>query len=169
VTLFVIIEPPDDLPETAAAIGQWMDASLVVFERFDEGFGNAIRLRALTGVKDGTRPRAGARRSSVSLTVKGLPLVQLGQWFSTAHRLRDQLRAVHNDEGRRIATGTVTEIWLMGLTIYRHGLRVSDACDLRRDDIDLPRESGFSSVGSISYCEQTLTTTARSLRPTVTV
>jgi hypothetical protein len=96
-------------------------------------------------------------------------MVQLGQWFSTAHRLRDQLRAVHNDEGRRIATGTVTEIWLVGLTIYRHGLRVSDACDLRRDDIDLPRESGFSSVGSISYCEQTLTTTARSLRPTVTV
>jgi integrase len=27
--------------------------------------------------------------------------------------------------------------WLIGLTIYRHGLRVSEACDLRWDDIDL--------------------------------
>jgi site-specific recombinase XerD len=28
--------------------------------------------------------------------------------------------------------------WLIGLVIYRHGLRVSEACDLRWDDIDLP-------------------------------
>jgi type 1 fimbriae regulatory protein FimB len=27
--------------------------------------------------------------------------------------------------------------WLIGLMIYRHGLRVSKACDLRWDDIDL--------------------------------
>src|SRR6516165_2868613 len=27
--------------------------------------------------------------------------------------------------------------WLIGLIIYRHGLRVSEACDLRWDDIDL--------------------------------
>ena len=27
--------------------------------------------------------------------------------------------------------------WLIGLLIYRHGLRVSEACDLRWDDIDL--------------------------------
>jgi len=26
--------------------------------------------------------------------------------------------------------------WLIGLLIYRHGLRVSEACDLRWDDID---------------------------------
>src|SRR5215813_13906244 len=28
--------------------------------------------------------------------------------------------------------------WLIGLVIYRHGPRVSEACDLRWDDIDLP-------------------------------
>src|ERR1700756_1042454 len=27
--------------------------------------------------------------------------------------------------------------WLIGLIIYRHGLRVSEACDLRWDDLDL--------------------------------
>jgi integrase len=31
--------------------------------------------------------------------------------------------------------------WLIGLVIYRHGLRFSEACDLRWDDIDLPKRT----------------------------
>ncbi len=31
--------------------------------------------------------------------------------------------------------------WLIGLIIYRHGLRVSEACDLRWDDINLPKRT----------------------------
>jgi type 1 fimbriae regulatory protein FimB/type 1 fimbriae regulatory protein FimE len=31
--------------------------------------------------------------------------------------------------------------WLVGLLIYRHGLRVSEACDLRWDDIDLTKRT----------------------------
>jgi type 1 fimbriae regulatory protein FimB/type 1 fimbriae regulatory protein FimE len=31
--------------------------------------------------------------------------------------------------------------WLIGLLIYRHGLRVSEACDLRWDDINLARRT----------------------------
>jgi site-specific recombinase XerD len=31
--------------------------------------------------------------------------------------------------------------WLIGLLIYRHGLRVSEACDLRWDDIDLSKRT----------------------------
>jgi integrase len=31
--------------------------------------------------------------------------------------------------------------WLIGVIIYRHGLRVSETCDLRWDDIDLPRRT----------------------------
>ena len=31
--------------------------------------------------------------------------------------------------------------WLVGLLIYRHGLRVSEACDLRWDDISLPKRT----------------------------
>jgi site-specific recombinase XerD len=31
--------------------------------------------------------------------------------------------------------------WLIGLLIFRHGLRVSEACDLRWDDIDLSKRT----------------------------
>jgi type 1 fimbriae regulatory protein FimE len=31
--------------------------------------------------------------------------------------------------------------WLIGLLIYRQGLRVTEACDLRWDDIDLPKRT----------------------------
>jgi type 1 fimbriae regulatory protein FimB/type 1 fimbriae regulatory protein FimE len=31
--------------------------------------------------------------------------------------------------------------WLIGLLIYRHGLRVSEACDLRWDDINLAKRT----------------------------
>src|SRR5262249_3151705 len=31
--------------------------------------------------------------------------------------------------------------WLIGLLIYRHGLRVSEACDLRWDDLGLPKRT----------------------------
>ena len=31
--------------------------------------------------------------------------------------------------------------WLIGLVIYRHGLLVSEACDLRWDDIDLRKRT----------------------------
>jgi type 1 fimbriae regulatory protein FimB/type 1 fimbriae regulatory protein FimE len=31
--------------------------------------------------------------------------------------------------------------WLIGLMIYRHGLRVSELCDLRWDDLDLPKRT----------------------------
>jgi type 1 fimbriae regulatory protein FimB/type 1 fimbriae regulatory protein FimE len=37
----------------------------------------------------------------------------------------------HNRHGHRD--------WLIGLMIFRHGLRVSEACDLRWDDLDLSK------------------------------
>ena len=37
----------------------------------------------------------------------------------------------HNRHGHRD--------WLIALMIFRHGLRVSEACDLRWDDLDLPK------------------------------
>ena len=49
--------------------------------------------------------------------------------------------------------------WLIGLLIYRHGLRVSEACDLRWDDIDLPKRNIAirrlkGSVDSVHYLER---------------
>src|SRR5262249_50715918 len=49
--------------------------------------------------------------------------------------------------------------WLIGLLIYRHGLRVSEACDLRWDDIDLARRTIVvrrlkGSIDSTHYLER---------------
>jgi hypothetical protein len=49
--------------------------------------------------------------------------------------------------------------WLLGLVIYRHGLRVSEACDLRWDDIDLPKRTIIvrrlkGSTDSVHYLER---------------
>jgi type 1 fimbriae regulatory protein FimB/type 1 fimbriae regulatory protein FimE len=49
--------------------------------------------------------------------------------------------------------------WLVGLIIYRHGLRVSEACDLRWDDIDLPKRTIIvrrlkDSTDSVHYLER---------------
>ena len=49
--------------------------------------------------------------------------------------------------------------WLIGLLIYRHGLRVSEACDLRWDDIDLTRRTIVirrlkGSIDSTHYLER---------------
>ena len=49
--------------------------------------------------------------------------------------------------------------WLIGLLIYRHGLRVSEACDLRWDDLDLPKRTIAvrrlkGSVDSVHYLER---------------
>jgi type 1 fimbriae regulatory protein FimB len=49
--------------------------------------------------------------------------------------------------------------WLIGLVVYRHGLRVSEACDLRWDDIDLPKRTIIvrrlkGSTDSVHYLER---------------
>jgi len=49
--------------------------------------------------------------------------------------------------------------WLIGLLIYRHALRVSEACDLRWDDLDLPKRTIAirrlkGSTDSVHYLER---------------
>ncbi len=49
--------------------------------------------------------------------------------------------------------------WLIGLRIYRHGLRASEACDLRWDDLDLPKRTITvrrlkGSTDSVHYLER---------------
>lgn len=49
--------------------------------------------------------------------------------------------------------------WVIGLLIFRHGLRVSEACDLRWDDLDLPKRTIIvrrlkGSTDSVHYLER---------------
>jgi type 1 fimbriae regulatory protein FimB len=49
--------------------------------------------------------------------------------------------------------------WLVGRIVYRHGLRVSETCDLRWDDIDLPKRTIIvrrlkGSTDSVHYLER---------------
>jgi hypothetical protein len=71
------------------------------------------------------------------------PVASKGRKSNTAYRVREHLTEQEvtellmalkaNRHGHRD--------WLVGLLIYRHGLRVSEACDLRWDDIDLPKRT----------------------------
>lgn len=59
--------------------------------------------------------------------------------------------------------------WLIGLLIYRHGLRVSEACDLRWDDLDLAKRTIIvrrlkDSMDSTHYLERDEVTGLRALQ-----
>jgi type 1 fimbriae regulatory protein FimB/type 1 fimbriae regulatory protein FimE len=59
--------------------------------------------------------------------------------------------------------------WLIGLLIYRHGLRVSEACDLRWDDLDLGKRTIIvrrlkGSVDSTHYLERDEVTGLKALQ-----
>ena len=79
--------------------------------------------------------KAGSNRNATSSTK--------GRKKNTAYRVHEHLTEAQmaklltalkrNRHGHRD--------WLIGLLIYRHGLRVSEACDLRWDDIDLPKRT----------------------------
>jgi type 1 fimbriae regulatory protein FimB/type 1 fimbriae regulatory protein FimE len=69
--------------------------------------------------------------------------VAKGRKPNEAYRVREHLTEV---EMRKLLTALKANRngrrdWLIGLLIYRHGLRVSEACDLRWDDIDLPKRT----------------------------
>ena len=78
----------------------------------------------------------------VKNTVKR-PVASKGRKTNDAYRVREHLTEGEMDKllaalkqnrhGHRD--------WLIGLLIYRHGLRVSEACDLRWDDIDLAKRT----------------------------
>ena len=84
-----------------------------------------------------------------------------GRRRNDAYRVREHLTEAemdkllgvlkHNRHGHRD--------WLIGLLTYRHGLRVSEACDLRWDDIDLTKRTIIvrrlkGSTDSVHYLER---------------
>ena len=70
-------------------------------------------------------------------------VTSLGRKANSAYRVHEHLTEAqmskllvalkHNRHGHRD--------WLIGLLIYRHGLRVSEACDLRWDDLALGKRT----------------------------
>ena len=67
----------------------------------------------------------------------------VGRKANAAYRVRE-----HLTEGEMAKLLTALKAnrhghrdWLIGLLVYRHGLRVSEACDLRWDDLDLPKRT----------------------------
>jgi integrase len=71
------------------------------------------------------------------------PVAARGRQPNAMYRVREHLT---EDEMARLLVALKRNRhgqrdWLMGLLIYRHGLRVSEACDLRWDDIDLPKRT----------------------------
>ena len=71
------------------------------------------------------------------------PVAARGRQPNEAYRVREHLT---EDEMARLLVALKRNRhgrrdWLLGLLIYRHGLRVSEACDLRWDDIDLPKRT----------------------------
>ncbi len=84
-----------------------------------------------------------------------------GRRGNDAYRVREHLTEVEIDKLlaalKRNRHGH--RDWLIGLLIYRHGLRVSEACDLRWDDIDLRKRTVIvrrlkGSADSVHYLER---------------
>jgi integrase len=84
-----------------------------------------------------------------------------GRRGNDAYRVREHLTEAEMDKllGALKRNRHGHRDWLIGLVIYRHGLRVSEACDLRWDDINLPKRTIIvrrlkGSTDSVHYLER---------------
>jgi site-specific recombinase XerD len=89
------------------------------------------------------------------------PVARRGRKPNKAYRTREHL--TESEIGKLLAALKANRYghrdWLLGLLIYRHGLRVSEACDLRWDDLDLPKRTIAvrrlkGSMDSVHYLER---------------
>ncbi len=104
--------------------------------------GKIVRLRQAKIVRNATSPSKGRRGND-------------------AYRVREHLTESEMDKLLAALKGNRHghRDWLIGLIIYRHGLRVSEACDLRWDDIDLRKRTLIvrrlkGSTDSVHYLER---------------
>jgi type 1 fimbriae regulatory protein FimB/type 1 fimbriae regulatory protein FimE len=71
------------------------------------------------------------------------PVASKGRKPNAAYRVREHLTEDEVDKllAALKANRHGQRDWLIGLLIYRHGLRVSEACDLRWDDLNLAKRT----------------------------
>jgi site-specific recombinase XerD len=103
-------------------------------------------------------------KSNTLRLVKGAvmrPVAPTGRKPNKAYRTREHLTESEMDKLLAVlkANRHGHRDWLIGLLIYRHGLRVSEACDLRWDDLDLPKRTIAvrrlkGSTDSVHYLER---------------
>ena len=84
-----------------------------------------------------------SRRLRLVKSTEMRPVAASGRKPNAAYRVREHLT---EDEMARLLAALRRNRhghrdWLIGLLIYRHGLRVSEACDLRWDDVDLTKRT----------------------------
>jgi type 1 fimbriae regulatory protein FimB/type 1 fimbriae regulatory protein FimE len=89
------------------------------------------------------------------------PVAPAGRKTNDAYRVREHLTEA---EMSKLLTALKANRhghrdWLIALLIYRHGLRVSEACDLRWDDVDLAKRTIVvrrlkGSTDSVHYLER---------------
>jgi site-specific recombinase XerD len=104
--------------------------------------GKIVRLRQAKFVRNATSRSKGRRKNGAYRVREHLTEAEMDKLLAALKRNRHG----HRD-------------WLSGLIIYRHGLRVSEACDLRWDDIDLPKRTVIvrrlkGSTDSVHYLER---------------
>jgi site-specific recombinase XerD len=104
--------------------------------------GKIVRLRQAQKYRNATSGSKGRRGNDAYRVREHLTEVEIDKLLVALERNRHG----HRD-------------WLIGLIIYRHGLRVSEACDLRWDDIDLPKRTIIvrrlkGSTDSVHYLER---------------
>ena len=89
------------------------------------------------------------------------PVAPAGRKANDAYRIREHL--IETEMAKLLTALKANRHghrdWLIGLLIYRHGLRVSEACDLRWDDIDLAKRTIVvrrlkGSTDSVHYLER---------------
>jgi integrase len=104
--------------------------------------GKIVRLRQAKKYRNATSRSKGRQRNGAYRVREHLTEAEVDKLLATLKRNRHRNRD-----------------WLIGLMIYHHGLRVSEACDLRWDDIDLPKRTIIArrlkgSTDSVHYLER---------------
>jgi type 1 fimbriae regulatory protein FimB/type 1 fimbriae regulatory protein FimE len=81
------------------------------------------------------------RQNVIPRTPKSVCKVTSGRKPNKTYRVREHLTEQEMSKLLAALKGNRNghRDWLIGLMIFRHGLRVSEACDLRWDDLDLPK------------------------------